>query len=161
MTSRAPVRTVGTIPITNQGENMPGTRRLRRALVPLAITAGLLVTSSTPAGAAHEPGPEAICDGTHVTLWPNSGKWGVKTVRESNTQYIPVKRQVIAEVLTGGDAGTLYGPFHEAKGNGNAHPNQDIIVCTYTVHEHDAVDPFTGAIVDVDFHLTIWAVRKS
>lgn len=138
---------------------MPGISS-RRALAAIAIAAGPLVTTTAPAGASHEPGPDAVCDGTEVTFWPNSGTWGVKTVRDSNTQYIPVRREVTAEVLTGDTDGTIYGPFYEAKGNGNAHQNQKTVVCTFTVHEHDAIDPFTGETVDVDFHLTIWAVRK-
>jgi hypothetical protein len=119
---------------------------------------GLLVASTHPAVASHEPGESLHCGSEQFVMRPNSGNWGIRKVEGTNTKFVVVSYEVTAQV--DGTAGPTYGPFAYLKGNGNAHTNQTTETCTFTERADGITDPFTGEIVDVDFTIELTVIRK-
>ena len=124
-----------------------------RGVVCMVAVSFLTVHSSVPADAHHEPGPEVTCDGRQFTLYPTASDWSAFGVKDTSTHYITVAFEVTAYVVATGEVG---GYVYEAKGSGNAHPNQPTVVCTFSKVLFVEGPPANGQWVE--FQITRWAV---
>ncbi len=129
--------------------------KLRRAVVSALVGGVLMVQGVAPAAAHHEPGPETVCDGQHFTLYPTASDWSAFGIKDTSTHFITVAFEVTAILVETGEVG---GYVYKAKGNGQAHPNQETVVCTFSKLVFVEGPPANGQWVE--FAVTRWAVPK-
>ena len=126
-----------------------------RATVTVVVAGVLMVQGVGLAAAHHEPGPETDCDGQQFTLYPTASDWSAFGIRDTSVHFITVAFEVTATLV---ETGEVAGYVYEAKGNGNAHPNQDAVVCTFSKLVFVEGPPANGRWVE--FAVTRWAVPK-